>query len=103
MAVLHLILQGNTDARGIPELAWVIQKHNDWLEGKKFLLVPYHMINAHDMESSVLGNYVKFMRQTHPSAPIPPVYMSAALISQAVSERSNYGDEPFFRRLNAGS
>ena len=40
MAVLHLILQGNPDARGIPELASVIQKHNDWIAGKKFLLVP---------------------------------------------------------------
>ena len=36
MAVLHLILQGNARARGIPELAEVIQKHNSWMEGKKF-------------------------------------------------------------------
>src|SRR5450759_617893 len=50
MAVLDLILEGNPAARSIPELAWVIQKHNDWLAGKKFLLVPYHMINSHDME-----------------------------------------------------
>lgn len=103
MAVLHLILQGNPAARCIPELAAVIQKHNDWLAGKKFLLVPYHMINSHDMESGVLGNYVEYMRRTHPDAPIPPVYMSATIISQAVAERANYGDEPFFRRLNAGS
>jgi len=55
MAVLHLILQGNPAARGIPELASVISKHNDWIAGKKFLLVPYHMIGAHDMESGILG------------------------------------------------
>jgi len=35
MAVLHLILQGNPAARGIVELAPVIQKHNDWLAGKE--------------------------------------------------------------------
>jgi hypothetical protein len=29
MAVLHLLLQGNTDARSIPELASVITKHNE--------------------------------------------------------------------------
>ena len=103
MAVLHLILQGNAAARGIPELAAVIQKHNDWLVGKKFLLVPYHMINSHDMESGILGNYVEFMRRTHPDAPIPPVYMSATIIAQAAAERASYGDEPFFKRLNAGS
>lgn len=102
MAVLHLILQGNAAARGIPELAPVIQKHNEWLAGKKFLLVPYHMIGAHDMESGILGNYVDFMRATHAEAPTPPVYVSAAIIQQAQAERSNYGDEPFFKRLNEG-
>ena len=102
MAVLHLILQGNPAARAIPELAAVIQKHNDWLAGKKFLLVPYHMINAHDMESGILGGYVDFIRGKHPDKPIPPVYMSAAIITQAEAERANYGDEAFFNRLNAG-
>ncbi|MSR60009.1 MAG: phage resistance protein [Planctomycetaceae bacterium] len=102
MAVLHLILQGNPNARGIPELAPVIQKHNDWLAGKKFLLVPYHMIGAHDMESGILGGYVEFIRQAKPEAPIPPVYVSASIISQAMAERASYGDEPFFNRLNAG-
>ncbi len=102
MAVLHLILQGNSAARGIPELATVIQKHNEWLAGKKFLLVPYHMIGAHDMESGVLGNYVDFMRKTHPDAPTPPVYMSTAIINQANAERSTYGDKLFFGRLNEG-
>lgn len=102
MAVLHLVLQGNPAARGIPELAPVIQKHNEWLAGKKFLLVPYHMIGAHDMESGILGNYVEFMRATNPEAPTPPVYVSASIINQAQGERSNYGDELFFKRLNEG-
>ena len=78
MAVLHLILQGNPAARGIPELASVITKHNDWIAGKKFLLVPYHMIGAHDMESGILGGYVDFIRRTHPDAPIPGVYLAEA-------------------------
>lgn len=102
MAVLHLILQGNTAARGIVELAPVIQKHNEWLAGKKFLLVPYHMLGAHDTESGILGGYVSFMRSTHPVAPVPPVYMSATIISQARDEQASYGDEPFFKRLNSG-
>jgi hypothetical protein len=102
MAVLHLILQGHPAARAIPALASVIQKHNDWLSGKRFLLVPYHMINAHDMESGVLGGYVDYIRKTHPDKPVPPVYMSAAIINQVRAERDNYGDEAFFKRLNAG-
>lgn len=102
MAVLHLILQGHPAARSIPELAPVIQKHNEWLAGKRFLLVPYHMIGAHDMESGILGNYVEFTRKAYPDAPTPPVYISSAIVAQAQAERNNYGDTAFFARLNEG-
>lgn len=63
MAILHLLLQGNTVAKGIPELASVVQNHNDWLGGKRFLLVPYHMIGAHDVESGKHGNRVRYVRR----------------------------------------
>ena len=36
------------------------------LEGKKFLLAPYHLIGAHSMESGILGGYVDFIRRTRP-------------------------------------
>src|SRR5436309_6332143 len=101
MAVLHLILSGNPQARGIPELAGVIAKHNDWLQGKKFLLVPYHMIGAHSMESGVFGGYVDFIRRTHPEAPIPGVFLAAKLFDDARHLRQTMGDGPFFDRLNA--
>jgi len=87
MAVLHLILQGNARARAIPELAPVISKHNEWILGKKFLLVPYHMIGAPDMESGILGGYVDFVRRTHPDAPIPGVYLAEGLFRDAESLR----------------
>jgi hypothetical protein len=101
MAVLHLILQGNPQARGIPELAGVIAKHNAWLAGKKFLLVPYHMIGAHSMESGVLGGYVDFIRRTHPNAPVPGVFLAEKLFDDARHLRQTMGDGPFFDRLNA--
>ena len=43
MAVLHAILRGDPDARGKKGLADVVAKHDTWLRGRKFLLVPYHM------------------------------------------------------------
>ncbi len=101
MAVLHLILAGNPQARGIPELAGVIAKHNDWLQGKKFLLVPYHMIGAHSMESGVFGGYVDFIRRTHPQAPVPGVFLAERLFDDARHLRQTMGDGPFFDRLNA--
>ena len=44
MAVLHLLLQHNPDVRGVARLAPVVGKHGRWLDGRKLLLVPTHMI-----------------------------------------------------------
>ena len=102
MAILHLISQGNPLARGISELASVIAKHNEWIAGKKFLLVPYHMIGANDLESGILGGYVDFVRRTHPEAPIPGVYLAEGLFKDADNLRRQMGDETFFKTLNEG-
>jgi hypothetical protein len=103
MAVLNLILQGIPEAKGIKELAPVITKHNDWITGKKFLLVPYHMIGAHDMESGILGGYVDHVRHTYPEAPIPAVYLAEGLFADAQSLRKKMGDDAFFSALSAES
>ncbi len=103
MAVLHLILQGNATARSIPELAPVISRHNAWIGGKKFLLVPYHMIGAVDMESAILGGYVDYLRKVHPEAPIPGVYLAEGLFRDADNLRKTMGDEAFLSKLNQGA
>ncbi|MFN9415469.1 MAG: hypothetical protein ACK57V_24280 [Pirellula sp.] len=103
MAILHLILSGNASARAIPELAATIQKHNSWIEGKKFLLVPYHMIAAHDVESGILGGYVDFVRRVHPEAPIPGVYLAEGLFKAASALRQRRGDEAFFAAMSEGA
>ena len=69
MAVLSLILKGEPKARGIPELADVIAKHNAWMGGKKFLLVPYHMIGAPSLEGWLLNGYADYVAKLHPEAP----------------------------------
>src|SRR4051794_15830009 len=45
MAVLNLLLGGHTEARRREELQPILARHQ-WVEGKKFLLVPYHLIGA---------------------------------------------------------
>src|SRR4051794_30858336 len=102
MAVLHLILQGNPQARGIPELAGVISKHSDWLAGKRFLLVPYHMIGAHSMESGILGGHVDFMPRTPPRARVPGVFRAGKLLEAPRPRGDARGEEAFFARLNVG-
>ena len=102
MAVLNLLLAGNTQARAIPELADVVAR-NGWTSGRKFLLVPYHMVGARDMESAVLGQYAEFVRKKHPAAPVPGFYLAEGLFKDAQALRQRMGDVAFFARLNEGS
>lgn len=101
MAVLHLLLQHVPAVRSIPELAKVCAKH-EWVENKKFLLVPYHMIGARNMESAILGGYVDHVMQLHPTAPLPGVYLADDIFKNAVQHRQRLGDEKFFEDLNRG-
>ncbi|TYQ28695.1 phage resistance protein [Pseudanabaena sp. UWO311] len=103
MAVLYLILKGNLTARSINELAPVIAKNNEWVTGKKFLLVPYHAIGSENMESCILGGYVDFIRRTHPEAPIPGVYLAEGMFQDAANLRSQMGDVAFFAALNGAN
>jgi hypothetical protein len=103
MAVLNLLLAGNTQARSITELADVVARHNAWTQGKSFLLVPYHMIGARDMESAILGQYADFVRTVHPDAPVPGFYLADRLFQDAVRLREQLNDEKFFAKLNEGA
>ena len=102
MAVLNLLLAGNTQARATPELADVVAR-NGWTAGRKFLLVPYHMVGARDMESAVLGQYAEFVRKLHPTAPVPGFYLAEGLFKDASELRARMGDESFFAKLNEGA
>jgi len=102
MAVLHLLLQRDPGARSIPELQAVVRKHDTWLEGRKFLLVPYHMIGARSMEAAILGGYAEHVSRLHPEAPLPGVYLAERIFEDAKGLRATMGDERFFERLNAG-
>jgi hypothetical protein len=100
MAVLNLLLAGNTRARAIKELATGVAKHNAWTEGKNFLLVPYHMIGARSLESAILGGYADHVLALHPNAPIPGFYLAEGLFRDAQQLRQQMGDESFFNKLN---
>src|SRR6266542_3308576 len=55
MAVLHEILSGNPDARGIPELADAVHEADRWLKGSRILPLTFHLLGARSMEEEVLG------------------------------------------------
>ena len=93
MAILNLLMAGNTQARAIPELADTVACHG-WVQGRKFLMVPYHMVGARDMESAVLGQYADHVCSIHPDAPIPGFYQAEGLFRDASDLRKQIGDEP---------
>ncbi|MGY1501331.1 BREX-2 system ATPase PglY [Streptomyces sp. QTS52] len=94
MAVLHALLSGAPAARGRADLDPVLTKH-EWLgtEGKRFLLVPYHMLGAKALEQRVLGGYVSHVKKLHPEAPTPQVYRTDSLFADIRAMRSRLGDQ----------
>ena len=80
MAVLHLLLQQHPAARAAEGLEGVVTRHDDWLAGKQFLLVPYHMIGKVSMEAAVLGGYAARVRELHPEAPVPGVLPQRGIV-----------------------
>ena len=101
MAVLHLLLQQHAEARAAEGLEGVVTRHGDWLAGRRFLLVPYHMIGKPSLDAAVLGGYAARVAELHPDAPTPGVYRSAGLFDDARRLREEIGDETFFARVNA--
>ncbi|MFI7609388.1 hypothetical protein ACIBTV_30345 [Micromonospora sp. NPDC049366] len=102
MGVLHALLRGEPAARGRDEFAPLVAKHSVWLDGRKFLLVPYHLLGARSLEQRVLGGYVDRMRALHPEASIPAVHRTDALLEQAASLREKIGDKQFIDGLPGG-
>lgn len=99
MAILHLLLQEHTHARAKPELAPVVEEFDERLKGRKFLLVPYHMVGAKSMEDGVLGGYVEHLQRLHPEAITPAVYIDDQILEDAQQLRADLGDEKFFEKL----
>lgn len=100
MAVLHALLRGDTTARARADFDSVLAKH-EWLaaEGKRFLLVPYHMLGAKSLEQRVLGGYVSHVKALHTDAPTPQVYRTDSLFEDIRSHRQRVGDQTFIDGL----
>jgi hypothetical protein len=102
MAVLHAILRGNPEARGKEGLAEVVAKHDPWLRGRKFLLVPSHLPDSSSLDTAILSGYLAQVRKLHPGASLPAVYREDELIADARALRGRDGDEKFIAQLPSG-
>lgn len=96
LTVLHAVLNNHPAARAKVGLQPVIAEHDEWLGGKKFLMVPYHLVGATDIDSAVLGGYVAAVRKLHPDQPTPAVYKADAMLADAAGQREFLGDDARF-------
>jgi len=101
MAVLDLMLADDPTPWRRPELHELRTAH-PWIGQKKLVQLPIHMLDAQDMESKILGTYVRWVAERHPDAAVPAVYVDEGLFEDAKRLRSSMGDEAFFAELNGG-
>ena len=104
MAVLHAILRGDPDARGKKGLADVVAKHDPWLRGRKFLLVPYHLPDSQSLDAAILGGYVAHVSKLHPgTAAARRLPRRRADRGRARAAGQRMGDEKFIAQLPAAA
>ncbi len=102
MTVLHAVLDNDPVARRKPELQDVIADHDDWLRGRRFMMVPFHLVGSADLDSAILGGYVAAAHRLGLST--PPVYRSDAMLADARRQREFLADDAKFAAwLGAGA
>ncbi|MGW8359294.1 PglY protein [Streptomyces wedmorensis] len=99
LTVLHAVLNNEPSARSKPRLQEVIAEHDEWLRGKRFLMVPYHLVGSTDLDSALLGGYVAEVRRLHPGAPTPAVYRADSMLADAAKLRNSIGHDAFVALL----
>ncbi|QZH65412.1 DUF6079 family protein [Mycolicibacterium farcinogenes] len=100
MAVMHLLLAGNAQAKALPGLQAQVAKHEALLT-RKLLAIDFHLIGAESFESALFGGYLATMKKRHPGAPVPVLHRSDSLFENADQLRAQLGDEQFFARFEA--
>ncbi|MGW3249331.1 hypothetical protein ACWDCX_01990 [Streptomyces fungicidicus] len=101
LTVLHAVLNDDPAVENKSRLREVVAEHADWLPGKNFLMVPYHLVGAASLESALLGGYVRAVRKERPEASTPLVFRADSLLADARELRAKIGDTAFIGLLPA--
>ncbi|GHH78641.1 hypothetical protein [Promicromonospora soli] len=99
MAIMELLLTGNSVAKALPGLQSTVAKHSAVLD-RKLLTVDYHLLGAGSFEEALFSGYLTAVKTKHPDAPVPVLHRSDALLDNADSLRAQMGDEAFFAGLD---
>ncbi|MER5650685.1 PglY protein [Streptosporangium sp. NPDC002524] len=99
MTILHAVLNREQAAEDKPRLRPLVAKHQAWIQNRRFLLVPFHLVGAESLDAAILSGYVKRVRELHPEAPTPPVYRDDHLLANGAMLRERMGDQAFIAAL----
>lgn len=98
MAVMHLLLTGNVEARALPGLQASVAKYAPVLE-KNLLAVDYHLLGKKSFEEALYTGYQQTVSRLRPDAALPVLHKSDGILDDAASLRARMGDEAFFAGL----
>lgn len=101
MAVLHLLLSGDIQARQILGLEAVVAARQETLE-RRLLVLDYNLLGAKSFEDALFGGYLATLAKKHPDAPAPVLHVSDGLLADAQALRERMGDDSFFDGLGGG-
>lgn len=99
MAVLSLLLDGNEVAWRKKELHPLRARH-EFVGPAKLMRLHFHMIGKKGIESAVFAQYVDYVREHHPQAPLPAVFADEQLFEDARKLLETTGEDAFFAALN---
>lgn len=101
MAMLHLLLGHDPHARAKPQLHAAIAKYGPKLDGRNFLLVPVHFLEARSMEQVIFAGYIDQIERLHPGAALPSVFLGDEIMATDLPNlRAQIGDEKLLAGLN---
>ena len=100
MGLLSLLLRGNEEAWRVKELHALRPKY-DFVGKKKLVELHFHMVDKRGIEDAVFDQYLRFVREQHPSADLPGLFADESLFTDAARMLAELGDERFFARMNA--
>ncbi|NMM16636.1 MAG: hypothetical protein HHJ11_13135 [Phycicoccus sp.] len=99
MAVLHLLLTGNTQARALPGLQEVVAQRGAVLD-TNLLAIDYHLLGKKSFEEALFDGYLQTVARLKPDRELPVLHQSDGLLADAARLRAAMGDEAFFASLN---
>ncbi|WP_051681727.1 hypothetical protein [Cellulomonas sp. HZM] len=102
MAVLHLLLSGNTAARALAGLQAVVSERSRALNAK-LLTLDYHLLGKESFESALFDGYLSTVARLHPEATPPVLHQTDKLLADAANLRTVMGDEAFLAGLGVGT